>query len=263
MNPPATETLSTAPTPRRAPPPPAPVAIPALVAVAHGTRDERGTAAVQTLLDRVRALRPELEVVESYVEITPPSLVSALISLEGPAVVVPLLLGTGYHVRSDLPEAIARSGSDAVMAAALGPHMLLVDALLERLTEAGWRTDDTLVLAAAGSSDQAACADARLTAHLLGDRTGAWVTTAYLSAARPSLAEAVEALRRMPSADRVSRRIAVAPYLLAPGSFYDRVTAVDADVIAAPLGPHDAIARLVLQRYDAARDASPSVARRS
>ena len=250
MNPPATETRPTAPAARRRPPEPPPVAVPALVAVAHGTRDQRGTAAVRALLDTVRAMRPELPVVESYVEITPPSLASALGGLDRSAVVVPLLLGAGYHVKTDLPQAIARSGADAVAAAALGPHALLVDALLDRLAEAGWRADDTLVLAAAGSSDPAACTDARLTAHLLADRTGAWVTTAYLSAARPTLTEAVEALRRTSPA---GRRIAVAPYLLAPGHFYDLVAEVGADLTAAPLGPHEAVARLVLRRYDAAQ----------
>jgi sirohydrochlorin ferrochelatase len=218
------------------------------VAVAHGTRDERGVSGVRELLDKVRKLRPGLPVVESYVEITPPSLTTVLAGLDRPAVVVPLLLGAGYHVKTDLPAAIARSGAEAVAAIALGPHALLADALLERLAQAGWQSGDTLVLAAAGSSDPESCADARLTAHLLADRTGAWVTTAYLSAARPNLAEAIEALRLTAPA---GRRIAVVPYLLAPGHFYDRVTDVEADLIAAPLGAHTAVAQLVLKRYDA------------
>jgi sirohydrochlorin ferrochelatase len=249
VNPPVTEARLTAPAALHNPPEPRPVMVPGLVAVAHGTRDERGTAAVRALLEMVRAMRPEVPVVESYVEIAPPSLASALIGLDRSAVVVPLLLGAGYHVKTDLPAAITRSGAEAVVAAALGPHTLLVDALLDRLVEAGWRTGDTLVLAAAGSSDPASCADARLTAHLLADRTGAWVPTAYLSAARPTLAEAVEALRPKTPA---GRRVVVAPYLLAPGYFYDRVLDVGADIVAAPLGSHEAVARLVLERYDAA-----------
>jgi sirohydrochlorin ferrochelatase len=51
---------------------------PALVTVAHGTRDPRGAATVRALLDRVRRLAPELTVVESYVELTEPSLAVAL-----------------------------------------------------------------------------------------------------------------------------------------------------------------------------------------
>jgi sirohydrochlorin ferrochelatase len=248
---PATETRPTVlPTPsaaRRKPPGTPSVAVPALVAVAHGTRDERGVRTVRALLDQVRTMRPELRVVESYVEITPPSLTAVLTSLEGPAVVVPLLLGAGYHVKIDLPRAIAGTAAEAVAVPALGPHMLLVDALLDRLAEAGWRDGDTLVLAAAGSSDRAARADARLAAQLLAERVGAWITTANLSAGRPTLAEAVEAIR---CASPPGRRIAVAPYLLAPGYFYDQVTKVPADVIAAPLGAHPAVARLVLKRYD-------------
>jgi sirohydrochlorin ferrochelatase len=233
---------------RRKPPDPGSGAVPALVAVAHGTRDERGTAAVRALLDQVRTMRPELPVIESYVEITPPSLAAVLTRLDRTAVVVPLLLGAGYHAKIDVPRAIAKTSAQAVAAAALGPHSLLVDALLDRLSEAGWQDGDTLVLAAAGSSDPAGRSDARLTAQVLAERVGAWVTTAYLSAARPTLAEAVEAIRRTSTPDR---RIAVAPYLLAPGYFYDQVTEVAADVVAAPLGAHPAVAQLVLHRYDA------------
>jgi sirohydrochlorin ferrochelatase len=240
----ASPTLSTR---RRHPGPPS-VTVPALVAVAHGTRDERGVATVRALLDEVRTMRPELPVVESYVEITPPSLTAALTSLNRPAVVVPLLLGAGFHVKTDLPRAIEGTTAEAVAVPALGPHALLADALLDRLIEAGWQEGDTLVLAAAGSSDPAACADARLAAHLLSERVGTWITTAYLSAARPTLAEAVEAIRRT---SLPGKRIAVAPYLLAPGYFYDQVAKVAADVIAAPLGAHPAVAQLVLTRYDA------------
>ncbi|MEV4443420.1 hypothetical protein AB0K09_31390, partial [Streptomyces sp. NPDC049577] len=56
-------------------------------------------------------------------------------------------------------------------------------------------------------------------------------------------------------------RVAVAPYLLAPGDFARRAgaDATGADLVSAPLGPHGAVARLVLRRYD---ETAPAAAAR-
>src|SRR2546430_11388262 len=47
---------------------------PALVAVAHGSRDPEALHTVRALLDRVRALRPELEVRLGHIELNEPLL---------------------------------------------------------------------------------------------------------------------------------------------------------------------------------------------
>lgn len=64
-------------------------------------------------------------------------------------------------------------------------------------------------------------------------------------------ADVVRALR----ADGV-RRVAVAPYVIAPGRLPDRIAAgaeeAGADVLADVLGPSPALARLLLNRYDEA-----------
>ncbi|QSB17166.1 sirohydrochlorin chelatase [Natronosporangium hydrolyticum] len=210
-----------------------------MVGVAHGTRDPRGAEATRALLARVHALAPELSVHESYVEITEPSLRTVLAAVPAPAVVVPLLLGAGYHVQVDLPAAITASGGGARLAPALGPHPLLALALHERLLEAGWN-GEPVVLAAAGSSHRRPRRDAQRTAALLERRLGVSVRAAYASAARPTVAEAVAAWQG---------RAAVASYLLAPGFFHDRVVAAGARVTSAPLGDHDALAQLILLRY--------------
>jgi sirohydrochlorin ferrochelatase len=49
---------------------------------------------------------------------------------------------------------------------------------------------------------------------------------------------------------RGARRIAISSYLIASGVFHRRVLAAGADVISPPLGAHDALARLILRRYD-------------
>lgn len=52
-------------------------------------------------------------------------------------------------------------------------------------------------------------------------------------------------------------RVAVAPYVIAPGRLPDRIAAgaeaAGADVLADVLGPAPELARLLLDRYDAAR----------
>ncbi|MFG2308699.1 sirohydrochlorin chelatase [Streptomyces sp. NPDC048566] len=224
---------------------------PTLLAVAHGTRDAEGVAVTEALVERVRALRPGVRVERCFLDLVTPSLPAALARLRGDVVLVPLLLGAGYHVRVDIPEALAAAPHlRARVAGALGPHPLLADALTERLSEAGWRPGDgPVVLAAAGSTDPAANADAAAMAALLRTLHPVPddVVPAYLCAAGPTPAEAVAALRSAGHS-----RIAVAPYLMTPGFFARRAAHSGGCVTSAPLGTHSALARLVLHRYDEA-----------
>ncbi len=113
---------------------------PALVVVAHGSRDPRALSTVRALLDRVRALRPDVPVHLGHIELNAPLLPDTLATLgDTEAVLVPLLLSRGYHVKQDIPEMAAASPAHTHLAAPLGPHPLLVDALQARLTEAGPR----------------------------------------------------------------------------------------------------------------------------
>ncbi|MYQ44672.1 sirohydrochlorin chelatase, partial [Streptomyces sp. SID4985] len=82
-------------------------AAPALLAVAHGTRDAEGVRTVRALLDEVRRTRPGLRVEVAWLGLVEPSVPRALAALPGPAVAVPLLLARGYHVRTDLPALLA------------------------------------------------------------------------------------------------------------------------------------------------------------
>ncbi|MCV2464883.1 CbiX/SirB N-terminal domain-containing protein, partial [Streptomyces sp. ICN988] len=102
---------------------------PALVVVAHGSRDPRALSTVRALLDRVRTLRPALPVHLGHIELNEPLLPDTLAALGGGGVVlVPLLLGRGYHVKRDIPDMAAASPARTRVAAPLGPHPLLVDA---------------------------------------------------------------------------------------------------------------------------------------
>lgn len=234
-----------------------------LIAVAHGSRSAAAQESVRALLDVVRSQRPGLCAREAYVELAGPSLPDVLASTRGrDVVVVPLLLGHGYHVAHDVAGVTAAYRPEVAVAAALGPDQLLADALADRLTEAeracppvasaagrahvpGCR--GPVVLAAAGSSDLRAHRDTEAAARLLAVRLGRAVLPAYASGSGPRIADTLAGLRAA-GFDSVS----VATYLLAPGRFAAEVRACGADAVAEPLGAHPALARLVLDRYDAA-----------
>ncbi|MDT0572923.1 sirohydrochlorin chelatase [Streptomyces sp. DSM 3412] len=229
---------------------------PALVLVAHGSRDPRALATVRTLMERVREQRPGLAVHLGHIELNEPLLPDTLAALgDREAVLVPLLLSRGYHVKQDIPEMAAAAEARTRLAAPLGPHPLLVETLRSRLVEAGWRTrpsaarrrGSAVVLAAAGSRDPEAALDTGRTARLLADRLGVPVLPAYASAAAPTVPEAVRALTAAGHTD-----IAVASYFTAPGRFARECAEAAPGIAAAPLGAHPSMASLILHRYDEA-----------
>jgi len=180
--------------------------------------------------------------------------VVAALAAEGrPAVVVPLLLSGGYHVHVDIAGAVAAHPA-AVAAAPLGPDPRLVAVLADRLAQTGADPADAgtaVVLAAAGSSDPRAVGDVERTAALLREGRAGPVTTGYGSAARPAVPDAVAAARAAGA-----RRVVIAAYLLAPGHFADRLAEAGADAVTGPLLPDDRVTAVLLDRYDAARDAA-------
>ncbi|MEU7058635.1 sirohydrochlorin chelatase [Streptomyces sp. NPDC046197] len=229
---------------------------PALVLVAHGSRDPRALSTVGALRERIRELRPRLSVHLGHIELSEPLLTDTLAGLDGAeAVLVPLLLGRGHHVKRDIPEAAAAAPARTRVAAPLGPHPLLVETLYARLVEAGWRTRpgdaarraDGVVLASAGSRDPDSRADTRRIAQLLAERLGVPVVSAYASAARPTVPAALRAL-----AARGRHRVAIASCFTAPGRFATQSVQCAPWIASAPLGDHPALARLVLHRYDEA-----------
>lgn len=221
---------------------------PALVAVAHGTRDPAGPVVLARLLDDVRARLPGVEIRVAYVDVIGPALDEVLAATPR-VVVVPMFLASGYHVRVDVPEVVARSDSDAVVTAPLGPDSLVVVAVADRLRTAlgAGGLPEAVVLAAAGSSDQRALADVETAGQRLAARLERPVTIGYVTTATPTVSEAVEAHRRAGRGP-----VAIASYLLAPGLFQTRLDDAGADVVAGPIGAHPMIAELIMARYRSA-----------
>ncbi len=188
---------------RRGPPPGAcsPVRVagaarmsrPALLAVAHGSRNPAAADVIGALARQIRRLAPMLDVRVAFIGHAEPSLPAQLGAAGSNAVVVPLLLSSGYHLTADITGAASSAG--ALVAGPLGPDELLLTALTARLAEAGVPDGTPVVLAAAGSSDPAAADDVRKQADLLAGRLGVPVLGAFATAAQPTVPEAVAELR--------------------------------------------------------------------
>jgi sirohydrochlorin ferrochelatase len=177
-----------------------------------------------------------------------PSEVLSGVSGSDRAVVVPAFLSRGYHVRRDLPAHVAASGHpDVVVTPALGPSTEIARIVAQRLVESGWRPGDSVLLAAAGTSDRRARADLRTTTRLLSKLTRSRVDLAFAATGSPAVHEAVDKARR-----RAGRRVVVASYLLADGLFQERLRGCGADLVTPPLGTHPGLARLIANRFGSA-----------
>jgi len=217
---------------------------PTLLLAVHGTRNPHGTAVAHSLALRVEELtrRPTRL---AFADVLTPSVGDVAATTPGPLVVVPAFLASGYHVRTDIPDQLARAGrADAVITPALGAHPAVLDTALRRLAQAGHRPGDAVVLACAGTSDPHAGAELARTTALLARRLGAPVTAGFIATGRPTVAEQVARLRA-----RGHRRVVVASWLLAPGLFHDRLADAGADAVARPLCPDPGVAHAVADRY--------------
>ncbi|GIF75838.1 sirohydrochlorin chelatase [Asanoa siamensis] len=198
--------------------------------VAHGTRVTAGQEQIRALARRVGR---EHDVRLAYVDVQVPHVRDVAARLAGPAVVVPLLLTNGHHVRVDIAGAV--DGADAVVAPALGADGALVGALVDRLAAAG--PADAVVLAAAGSSDGRSRAEVSAVAAALPVPA----VVAYAASATPSVPEAVRALRAAGA-----RRVVVLAYLLADGRFHRALHRAGGDVVTPPLADHPVVVDRVL-----------------
>ncbi|MBU9765745.1 sirohydrochlorin chelatase [Mycobacterium sp. TNTM28] len=225
-----------------------------LVLTAHGSADPRSSANARAIGGHLRRLLPDTEVRVAFCEQNAPNLTEVLPGVAPGAVVVPLLLGSAYHARIDIPELIANSGAEVSQADVLGDDPRLLQVVRERLTAVGVSRFDAglgVILAAVGSSHPAANARTAALADALAEGTR-WAGThvAFATGQSPSLPEAVDRLRQ-----RGAHRLVIAPWFLAHGLITDRVAQFAAAAgipMAEPLGPHRLVAATVLDRYEEA-----------
>ena len=254
---------------------------PPLLLAAHGTRDQAGVAAFTALAQRVGGLADAdgTLVAGGFIELSPPPLREAVATLASAApasaapasaapasaapanmVAVPLVLSAAGHAKGDIPAALARErirhpGLTWTYARPLGPHPALLELLSMRIRAVAGTAAPAVLVVGRGSTDPDANADVVKTTRLLWEGRGyPLAETAFVSLARPGVAEGLERCRLLGA-----RQIVVARYFLFPGVLPDRVAQqasqyADAhpelDVRCADvLGDCDEIAALIYERY--------------
>ena len=253
---------------------------PALLVAGHGTRDPEGvagfTALTRRLTDLAGAAGPRAgtawadgagaDVAGGFIELSAPPLRDAVSGLvdrgNRTLVAVPLMLSAAGHSKGDVPAALAREtarhpGLTVRYGRPLGPHPVLLNLLAERISVAARDLPEpfAVLVVGRGSTDPDANADVCKDARLLWEGRGYEFTeTAFVSLARPSVAEGLARCRRLGA-----RSIVVARYFLFPGVLPDRVAAQAAGYARAHpglnircadvLGDCDEIAGLVAERY--------------
>jgi sirohydrochlorin ferrochelatase len=218
-----------------------------LLLAAHGSRDAAAQESTERIATLVRGELPGVDVRVGYLDHAAPSVSDALAALlhdNALVTVVPLLFAPGQHYDVDLPALVTNPA--VTLTPPLGDDPLVAAALRDRLVEAEVPAEATVVLVSAGSKDPASARNAEATGRLLADGTRWSVVTTDASA---DVGAAVAAARTG------SGVVAVSLLLLAPGAFADRVAEAaesgGADVVAAPIADHPAVAVLVAKRYAA------------
>ena len=260
---------------------------PALITVAHGSRDPRSAETVSAVVAALAAERPDIDVRLAFLDLSAPSVdqVVAAVAARGHthAVVAPLLLGSAFHARVDLPGLLAAASARHPLlrltrTEVLGPDTRLIAALRDRVSVAalGLTSPDAMraltdrrphsragvsplvanavtvrrlgvAVAAVGSSSTEANARTAVVARRLASSTG-WRTEICFATTEPTVTEAVSRLRA-----KGSDHILVAPWFLAPGLLTDRLVATAPDLLHADvIGSHPALTEIVWDRYDAA-----------
>lgn len=233
-----------------------------LIAVAHGSRDPRSARVVAAAVSALRERRPDLDVRLCFLDLNAPSVDQVIdaVAAEGQssAVVVPMLLGSAFHARVDLPGLLdaARLRHPHLhirQADVLGHDARLVEAVRDRIGEAVGAGDESglgIVLAAVGSSDPEANDRTRALAGAVvaGTRWSSAVTC-FATAAEPTVQQAISTLRQSGA-----ERIVIAPWFLAPGLLTDRLSRAaeccgPGITYAATIGPHTRLLDVMLDRY--------------
>ena len=118
-----------------------------LILFAHGARDPRWAAPFEAVAARVRMERPDMQVRLAFLELMSPSLPDAGAELAALGChnlqVLPLFLGTGGHVRVDLPLLIdALCSAHPGLVVTLQPAVGEIDSVTAALADAAVRLFD-------------------------------------------------------------------------------------------------------------------------
>lgn len=246
-----------------------------LIAVAHGSRDPRSARTIGEIAGALAAAHPELDVHVAFLDLSVPSLGDVVDTVaragHSRAIVVPLLLGSAFHSRVDLPALLSAASSlhpglELTQAPVLGDDERLVAALRDRIVAAGAGLDDPEVgvaLSAVGSSSESANAVTRSLAARVAAGTAWHSVEVCFAAGEPGVSGTIDRLRA-----GGARRFVVGSWFLAPGLLNERIrrsarTSEPGVLVAEPLGAHALLPQVIVDRYRhalrAARSAEPGV----
>jgi sirohydrochlorin cobaltochelatase len=240
---------------------------PALLLIAHGTRDPRGAAEMDVLLGHVRE-RVDAPVAHGWLEdFAAPGVVEAAAALVQAGarriVAVPFLNFAAGHAKYDIPRELAAVRAahpevEVATAEVLGLHPALVDVARQRVTAVSDAPPgEVLVVAASGSNDPDANGDVAKAARLLAEATGhRWVELAFAGVTWPAVDEVVP---RVAAAG--AERVALFSWSLLAGLLEQRVAETAAATAescgvelrdAGRFGPDPLVADAIAARYRAA-----------
>ena len=237
-----------------------------VVIVGHGTADPVGAAETHAVGRLVADMLPAVPVEVGFLEVIGPSIGDALAALAARgcrrAVAAPLILFTAGHAKRDIPEALDAGGRAAGVvveqAAALGCHPAIVGLARRRRRHAVRGLEPVppaatgLVMIGRGSSDPLALRQLVefMAATCVGgasacphDLHTCRIGFGFVAAARPSLADALDAAAAGPGV----RRVVVQPHLLFRGHVEEQVAAA----VARARERHPAVEWLVAARLGA------------
>jgi sirohydrochlorin cobaltochelatase len=240
--------------------------VPALLLIAHGTRDPRGAEEMAVLVDHVAARLP-VPVGAAWLEdfADPDGVGGARPLLSAGAdglVTLPLLNFAAGHAKTDVPEQVAAVRAEwpdleVRHGRVLGVHPDLLALGWDRLDAVSpreGRADEVLVVAASGSSDPDANGELAKAARILAEGSGhRWVEHCVAGVTWP---RTEDVLRRVAAAG--ARRAVVFSWSLLAGLLEQRVwdaaRAVATEgvlevVEAGRFGPDPKVADAVVQRY--------------
>ena len=245
---------------------PSSVASPALLVIAHGTRDPRGAEEMEVLVEHLRQ-RHDGPVangwLEQFAEPGVPEAVEVLAQQGATHIVsVPFLNFGAGHAKTDVPNKLsrARGGHDAITfthGSILGLHaalFALARARIDAVSPVAQRSDEVLVVTASGSSDPDANSDLAKAARFLAEGTGhRWVEHAFAGVTWPSIEDVLARVQRAGA-----RRAVLFSWSLLAGLLEQRVTSAADEVAGATglevvdagrFGPDPLVADVVMDRY--------------
>ena len=190
---------------------------PALLLIAHGTRNPAGAVEMERLVEHLRGRVPGPVAAAWLEDFSDPDAATAAGTLvEAGAthiVTLPfLVLGAG-HAKTDVPEAVhdaalAHPGVAVTHGRVLGLHARLFDlarARIDAVSDHATRADEVLLVTGAGSSDPDANGDLNKAARVLAEQTGhRWTEIAYAGVTWPRADEIFARLHRA-GVERITR----------------------------------------------------------